>query len=514
MAPPLNSLLLPEAQPHQPPAFTSPEGADAWLARQPQAQPVDMLTRLHDQVEAIDAAGMVPSLAVSLLDRLHKASLAPQDALESRYLRKPLPLSADDWRCFELAHRLWQAFGIAYLRVAPHFAPAERCRPLHRAANALRLAKTCHFQAAHSFPAQLDRLLFAVLAQAHRHDLLRQSLIDPDFPQYGNANIAGHLAWAFLLQRIDPYRLSAAQLAVANRALGRWRELAVFQGDAGDEADQSAIDLGTFCAGGLPDELPRWLGVRRIQRKISQRLEALAAGESPESLKLGRELSGAACIRLLNDIAERLRGVPVSHETDLPDGDLDLIFGAESLWSTLRGEPLDSGSLTAESATLAHQRLAMFGFDRVTALATAVQNVQVPTEHWHLANDIALRASDGGPRRQTPCLVGIALGDVVRIGVMGGLHTDAAGRLAARLRWFAGPLAGGRLPPPASSRQTTPLPVFLLGNGADLTLVAPPNAGLQPGIATDIGSLPVKRLLIGEVRERGVDFVRYSVTPQ
>ena len=36
----------------------------------------------------------------------------------------------------------------------------------------------------------------------------------------------------------------------------------------------------------------RWLDVRKVERKIDQRIEALLAGESPESLKLGRELSG------------------------------------------------------------------------------------------------------------------------------------------------------------------------------------------------------------------------------
>ena len=152
----------------------------------------------------------------------------------------------------------------------------------------------------------MDFGIFAVLAQAESSAILSQPVGDPDFRHFGESHIGGHLAWAFLLRLADPYRLSAAQLAVANRAISRWRELAAFRQAPDDDPRAHSIDLAPLFDGPLPEGLPRWLEVRKVVRKINQRIEALQAGESPESLKLGRELSGNACIRLLHDLESSL----------------------------------------------------------------------------------------------------------------------------------------------------------------------------------------------------------------
>jgi hypothetical protein len=114
------------------------------------------------------------------------------------------------------------------------------------------MAEYCHFLAARECPRLLDQLLFAVLTQAESSGQLRKALPDPDFPQFGEANIAGHLSWAFMLRLVDPYRLSAAQLAVANRAISRWRELASFQAIPDDDPSGHSVTSPRYSATPCP----------------------------------------------------------------------------------------------------------------------------------------------------------------------------------------------------------------------------------------------------------------------
>jgi len=508
-------LTLPEPRKNIAQAFHDLPSAKAWLATQPQTQPMHMLAAICLQIEAIEGSALPPGQAIELLNLLRSAAVPAQDAIESRYVRKALPMPDDDERSFETAQRLWLRLGIAYLRLTPHFGPADKCLPLHRAACAFRMAQYCHFQAAREIPAVLDRLLFGVLAQAESNGLLRQALPDPDFRHLGEANIAGHLAWAFMLRLIDPYRLSAAQLTVANRAISRWRELAGFQSMPDDDPKAHSVDLAPFFGAPLPEGVPRWLEVRKVVRKIEQRIEALAAGEAPETLKLGRELSGPACIRLLRQLEASLDAQYPQASTEI--GEIELAFGASHAYAVLTGELLaPAGAIDAGSATLSHQRVAMFGFDRVSAMPTSVKKLNVPSEKWTLVDGKALRPQDSeGARRLAPCLIASTQGGKPRLGLMVGLQSMASGALVANLKWYEEQIEAGRLGRAAlQDKQTPATPAFLLRDGTHYSLIVPSTAGLRLKIGITFEAAAVSHLVPTEVLERGVDFVRYAVSRQ
>uniref|UniRef100_Q478K2 Uncharacterized protein n=1 Tax=Dechloromonas aromatica (strain RCB) TaxID=159087 RepID=Q478K2_DECAR len=508
-------LTLPEPRKNITQAFHDLPSAKAWLASQPQAQPMHMLAAICLQIEALEGSALPPAQAVELLNLLRSAAVPAQDAIETRYVRKALPMPDEDERCFDTAQRLWLRLGIAYLRQAPHFGSSDKCLPLHRAACAFRMAQYCHFQAAREMPEILDRALFAVLAQAESSGLLRQALPDPDFRHLGEANIAGHLAWAFMLRLIDPYRLSAAQLSVANRAISRWRELAGFQSMADDDPKAHSVDLTPLFGAPLPAGVPRWLEVRKVVRKIEQRIAALEAGEAPEALKLGRELSGPACIRLLRQLDASLDAQYPQASTEI--GEIELAFGATHAYAVLTGELLaPAGALDAGSATLAHQRVAMFGFDRVSAMPTSVKKLNVPSEQWTLVDGKAIRSQDrGGARRLTPCLIASSHGGTARLGVMIGLQSLATGALAANLTWYEEDIVAGRIGRSAlQDKQAPATPAFLLRDGTHYSLIVPSTAGLRLKVGITFESEKVSHLLPTEVLERGVDFVRYAVNRQ
>lgn len=507
-------LTLPEPCKNIELAFVDRASAKAWLDTLPQTQPQQVLSALTLQVEAIDSTGLDPALTVELLNLLRRASVVAQDAIEPRYVRKALPMQEDDERAFELAQRFWLCLGVAYLRVVPDLPPADKALPLNRAACAFRMAEYCHFLAARECPQILDHLLFAVLAEAESYQHTATPLADPDFRHLGDANIAGHLAWAFMLRLIDPYRLSAAQLAVANRAVSRWRELAVFQAAPDDDPKAHSVDLAPLFGTTLPADVPRWLEVRKVARKIDQRIGALQGGESPESLKLGRELSSAACIRLLRDIDGRLDTYVGQRSTEI--GEIEIAFGAENAYAVFTGEILNRGdAMDIGSATLAHQRVAMFGFDRLSTMPTAVKKLNVPGENWTLVDGHALRALDrAGARRQSPCLIASAEQGVPRLGVMVGLQTKADGALRADLAWYDEAIEVCRLGKPKGQEQQPSVPAFLLQDGDQLSMIVPATAGIRlfSSLALEGGSIDSVAPI--EVLERGVDFVRYAVKRQ
>lgn len=499
-------LNFPAPRKNMQPAFNNLTSAKTWLATQPQADPVQMQAVLLFQVEALDGSSLPAAELLVLLDFLRVPIVTVQEALEPRYLRKPLPMPSGDQRIFETARQLWTRLGIAYLRIAPHFAASERLLPLHRAASAIRLAEYCHLLAAQECPGLLDRLLFAILEQAERSNLQRLPLADPEFRHLGESHIAGHVAWAFLLRLIDPYRLSVHQLTVANRAISRWRELAGFQAMPDNDPRARAIPLDSLFGAPIPDGLPRWLDVRPVARKIRHRLEALQAGETPESLKLGRELSSAACIRLLHDMRAALGQHTTTPSTEV--GEIPLAFGPEHAYAVLAGKPLKSQSLDAKSATLAHQRVAMFGFDRVSHLPNAVHKLDVPSETWTMLDGMAMRQPESGERHVAPCLIATANDQVKRLGVLLSLRSTADGSLRAQLSWYPEQVKPGTIKRFIGVSAVS-VPVFVLTSGGKTYLIAPTSAPIKLDVGLTVEEVSASHLTPTEVSERGSDFVRY-----
>ena len=507
---------IPEARRNLNLAFNDASSARTWLAAQVPTPALTMLMALNQQIEALDAANLAPELSIELLNMLRTAALPALEKIESRFTRKALPMPAEDQGCFEIAEQFWRQLGIAYLRQATFLPAAAKALPLNRAACAFRIAEYCHFQAASECPTLLDRLLFAVLAEGQKEGLLQHPLADPDFPHLGETHIAGHLAWAFLLRLIDPYRLSGNELMVANRAISRWRELCSFQFEIEVNPKAQAVDLTRLFGGPLPAILPRWLNVRALARKANQRIEALQEGQSPESLKLGKELSPAACLRLLKALIASLRPSPAS-SAGMENGEITLSFGSENAYAILRGKRLNPpASLGSQSASLAHQRMAMFGFDRHSQMPTAVKALNIPGETWRMVDGKAIRQVEPlGNRHLSPCLVASALLGVPRLGVMLGLQRNTGGTLRADLSWYKELIEVGQLTMFAGPDKHLPaIPAFLLHDEETLSLIVPATAGLRLYLVQALKGMTVSHVAPTEVLERGVDFIRYAVKKQ
>ena len=511
----MHRLSLPEPNRNLTPAFSDPAAAEAWLAALAPKSTTDALAAILEQIEAIDGGSLSAPHALALLNLLRTAAVPLQAIAEGEFTRKALPMLAEEARNFDIARQLWTRMGIAYLRLVPQCTPANRCLPLHRATTAFRVAQYCHFLAARTCSPRLNDLLLAVLVSAEANGVLRRPMADPDYPRYGKGTVAGQLAWALLVQTIDPYHLQPIQLQVVNRAFSRWRELVTFETDAASVKSDYRIDLAVLFDGELPAGIPVCLNIRSVARKLAQRVQSLKTGESPEALKLGRVLSASAAIRLLKDVERHL------HAAGSParggNGELKLVFGCENAYALLKKKTLNSlDTEGASDRSTSYQRMEKLGFDRVSHMPTEVtKKLDLPSERWIVTDGIARRPQESSSARLlAPCLVAARIDGEPRLGFISSLRSDDDGTLAARITWHTQSTEAGTLKRLAPrGNKLVRVAAFVLNDGDGYSLIVPTDTGARLGVKLELAGFGIESFVPAEIIERGTDFVHYTGLP-
>ena len=511
-AAPVNPFT-PAGLPAAPAPWADPaSAASQWRA---QAHDPDSLQTLIAQCEALLADTPPAGALAPWIDALWPAAFAAAEAAASRHARKPLPLADAELQRFRQSRRLWTGLALLCGQLATREnSPEHAALARQRAANALRMAVFTHVLAGHAVPAVLDDLVLACLDACGHCDQLASAATDPLLPALGQGSPGGYLAWACLWRLIEPQRFNMLQLNVLDRAFSRWRELARWQTGRGDDPKARVIDLSRLGSHPLPAGSPCWLDIRSLLRKLRQRSEALRQGELPEALKLGRELSASACLRLLRDVELSLSGIRSASAT--PDGPLSLVFGAEHAYALICDQFLNPRKQPPEASRLAHQRLGLFGFDRVSRLPGEGQTrrVEVPGETWQANAGLLYREAAHTPvRHAAGSLIASTLADGVRLGCLKGLEMREDGSLCGVAQWFAGPLRCAVLPRPPQDVHSPRQAAFLIDDERQPQIVLPHTLAVRLGQPLTLDTSPPTQVVPLEVLERGTDFVRYALRP-
>lgn len=496
-------------------ALRDVEQARVWLAAQPTTQAMRLLRALRAEIRGIDNAIDDPALRLQLLDVLRPALLQAEAGCEIRYAGRPLPLQTDEATAFELAWGGWWDFAQACLRPVLRLPPGEMLPYLHRAAIALREALRCHYLAACEAPASLPGLLHDILCTAEAMGLQRALYRDPELTHLGESSIAGEIAWAFLLLAIDPYRLTPAQLSVANRAFSRWRELVVFLAQPSGEDKEQIVPLAPLLGeASLPEDVPVWMEARAVRRKLKARIESLREGATPESLRLGRDLSPQACLQLLRDLSRTLRSpaAPLTNAWQTEKAGVDLVFGFSRLYTLLTGKSLQASELSLLSGRGSHERIAVFGFDNVANRVDHAGDTRVPAELWAVEDDLILRAAPAGEQILGTTLVGLREEKPALL-IMHGLRQTVDGWLAGHLRGLPDVVGSGLLrTPPIGAGGISRQPVFFLAASATEgeSLLLPSGIGMREGSPLALEESVIEHLRLGALLERGSNFLRFA----
>ena len=365
---------VPTTQGHNEAEFSDATSASAWLARQPQANAPAMLDRLLSQLLALNVYRQAPRERFKTLEVLRKTLFSVSGECQRRYENKALPLLPAEQAMFDSTRQLWRACRIAYLHClracldGDSSLSTQHGKLVHRALTCLRMEQMHCYLAGAEVDGEFWRELHAVLPAAEQLGVERQLVGDPQLGETSESTPSGQYAMALLLHLARPYSLTRAQFSAIVRWLARWREQAKILSapDANPRACCIALDL--TCAQPLHDNLrvagsARWLALSPLLRKIRQRLESLAAGESPESLKLGSVLSSEACVALLNELIKHLKFPPQAAFESSRAATTTVASGPENIFRLLGGKGLKDASLLAAApgSTLSQERLALFG---------------------------------------------------------------------------------------------------------------------------------------------------------
>lgn len=382
----MTCFSLPITQADNEAAFSDAASATRWLAGQPQANAPAMLANLVTQIEAFNRYETAPELRWATLEALRKTVFAVSAESRRRYEFKSLPLLPAEFSAFDGGRRLWRACAVAYLHclgaclAQRGSSAAQSAEVTNRALSCLRLEQTSCYVAGAEPSGDSWQLLHAAWAAAERLGIERHAVVDRLLRETIESTATGQYGMALLLHLARPHTLSRGQFAALGRWLARWRELADVRkspeanlkpasGAMSTSRHGVAIDLAS--ARPVDDSLGpaasgRWLALGAVLRKMRERVDRLASGQSPESLKLGSGLSAAECMALLSALADRLVApLPSADASTIDQGEsVVLATGLENCYRLLGGAPLKA-VLAASSSSFASQlsveQIAVFG---------------------------------------------------------------------------------------------------------------------------------------------------------
>lgn len=516
------------------PAFRDAESASLWLARQPQANLPAMLSGLLDQLEAFNRHDLSPRERFKTLEVLRKAVFAVGDGCRRRCEGKPLPLAAAEQATLDSARRLWRNYAAGYQRCLQACLDGDSslsrrsARVAHRMAFCLRMEQLTGYAGSAAPGPGFWKSFHALFLATERLGCAGEAVEDRLLGETRASSVSGQYAMALMLHLAQPFSLSGGQLAAAVRWLARWRERVriAARPDAEAKFPPLLLDLSADAPlrhGEGEAHLPRWLVLDAVLGKIRERCAALAAGESPESLKLGDRLSAESCMALLETLAGRLPRPPQVFPADtggMPE--LSVGAGLTVIHRLLGGEGLEEALHPASSADhrLTSEQLAVFGH----VVREAPPSAETGLERWRLAyrerNELVLLRlpGSGTSRLALRGLLAIRRQEGCLLAVITGLRQCEDGILCCTVS----PLSGDAAPRGVEVRdritgKVARHPAFLLAAGKDrrqdLLLTPAGVMGRASGVRfLDGGGQPLPELRLAECLERGgeVDFWRVA----
>jgi len=262
-----------------------------------------------------------------------------------------------------------------------------------------------------------------------------------------------------------------------------------------------------------------------VLRKIRGRIDSLAAGESPESLKLGSGLPAGTCTMLLEALGSHLQQPPPILSADLESmPKLAVGAGLVNIFRLLDGAGLDDALSPASSADshIAKEQLAVFGH--------VVREQQGPSETrldiWRMAykerNELVLLRvpASGSSRLALRSLLAIRQLESYLLAVVTGLQQRDDGSLYATVDL----LAGSVVPRVAEIRDKTTgknsrHPAFQLSPGKETThdlLLLPSGVMARASVIRFLGAdgHPLPGLRLADCLERGGEVEFWRATTQ
>ena len=347
-------LELPELSTDQPPAFTSVATCQQWLAGVSLTNARQAQTQLLRQLNLLNRYTLPAEERLGILELIRTPTYSVHEECAIRFTSRPLPLTPPEQAALETCQVLWQALETGYLHCLQTF--VDKANPTSASASRnIALAATRAMASLQSMylddclagmlPARLFwRRLHRIYRGIEKLQMAKIPVEDPLCRQSATT-VANVYVEIILIAAAYPLELNPQQLNLvtnwARHWSGRVPVLPTLPSDprtpplridlVGDEEAVFSITLGTG------DSL-RWLDLIDLRKTIKQRMAALAKGESPESLGLGKDCVQPDCEIFLGKVYQDwCRG---GRDTSIQggNGSCQLLNGIDAIHYFLSGE--------------------------------------------------------------------------------------------------------------------------------------------------------------------------------
>jgi hypothetical protein len=396
-------LELPELSKDQPPAFTSAAACQKWLTEIPFTNARQAQAQLLRQINLLNRFTLPAEERLNILELLRAPTYFVHGECSKRFISRPLPLAPPEQAALETCQVLWQALETGYLHCLRTFIDnkladeASRRNVAIAATRALTSLLSMYLDdcQAGMLPARLFwRRLHRIYRGIEKIQLAQVSVEDPLRRQSATSPVAAYVE-VILMASANPLELRPRQLSHVAYWAQRWSSKVPV-------LPAPPIDLRTppLCVDLVGDEEAvfkhapssgdglRWLDLADLRKTIKQRLAALAQGESPESLNLGKDCTQPGCEILLKQIYQDwCRG---GRDTSIQGGNgaCQLVNGIEAIHYFLSGEVFHEPKSSAYLSQREHNDIATLGHIGIRSSPEDDELARSYTiEDWHEINE-------------------------------------------------------------------------------------------------------------------------------
>ena len=356
----------------EPPAFSSAESAQEWLAQLPLANAAQAQAVLTHQLELLAGTALPLEQRLRVLEVLREPALLIQHQCLRRFAARPLPLHGAEQAACAASLALWQVLENNYLLCLQNSLAGQLPERAALAAQRALAAKTgellTHVAAGLLAPAAYWLRLHQIFRAAEALQITLRTVADP-LQVNAETTLAAAYVEPLLLARALPLELSPRQLDLvagwAQRWAGKVSILTSLPRDA--KTAPLSINLGA----GTPDSLIgtdpdpadwRWLELTELRKSMKRRLLALAEGEAPENLQLGGDCHQPECGELLQRVYRLWCKQGASPHQALSRAEpCELVCGFAAMHFFLSGDVFSQPGKPPMLSKREHEEIATFG---------------------------------------------------------------------------------------------------------------------------------------------------------
>jgi len=528
---------LPVISPEANPDFTDAASCAQWLRTVPLANVAPSHNRILGQIEELNCFDVEPSERLRIMELLLEPAIFVQSEHAKKFTGKAVPLGKVERDVFFNVLALWDALCQGY-RLCLASALENNPAFVEKQALVCQRALWCvtqrileHYKSFQEINGEDWKLLHHIFTTAEGLGILDNEVPDAAQKTRGTTCLRTYVHSLLLQLANDPSEPTPKQLFI----VGRWLEYLAQKvrierepGSAAPGLAPLAVDLSAGRGAvheTLSGESARHLRVDDLAKSIRSRVALLRAGDSPEKLGLGDDISASAAEQLLLIVhrhwcegpkarvsARRAVAVPAK-----------VCMGLSALHYTISGKPFRQPVAPKELTKAQSDEIATFGHVSSRQEEERTTQPSYTVETWTITEEslgglrIERGESGGNSRVMQQQLIGVLPADAksFMVGVIRWLSVLDELDLRAGVRILPGlPRCIAVRPTGLNAANEKYVPALLLPAVPALQSPAAlilPAGWYRPKRLIEVFSDRTEQILLTGILDRGADFERISI---